>query len=79
VSNSVLHNAPSYLLTYLALQPRFGQGLSEKIPPLCSILSEVRSVTGHKDPAIAVYAIRPPGFWSFLVHLSPAPLFMCQA
>jgi hypothetical protein len=33
------------LLTYMTLQPRFGQGLSEKIPALYSISSQVRPVT----------------------------------
>jgi hypothetical protein len=32
-----LHDKSYYLLTYMALQPRFGQGLSEKILPLYSI------------------------------------------
>jgi hypothetical protein len=53
------------LLTYMALQPRFGQGLSEKIPPLYSISSAVCPVTGPKIPAIVVHAIRPPEFRSF--------------
>jgi hypothetical protein len=58
---SYLHN------TYMALQPRFGQGLSEKIPPLYLISSVVRPVTGLKGPTIAVHAIRPPRFQSSLV------------
>jgi hypothetical protein len=33
----------------MALQPRFGQALSEKIPPLYSISSEIRPVTGLKE------------------------------
>jgi hypothetical protein len=45
----------TYLLTYLALQPRFGQGLPEKIPPFYSISSKVCPVTGHKGRDIAVF------------------------
>jgi hypothetical protein len=51
----------------MAQQPRFGQSLSENIPPLYSISSEVRSVTGPKNPAIAVHAIRPLRFRFSLV------------
>jgi hypothetical protein len=58
----------NHLLTYMALQPRFVQGLSEKIPPLYSMSSEVRPVTGPKSPAIAFHAIRPPEFRSSLVY-----------
>jgi hypothetical protein len=49
----------TYLFTYLliSLQPRFGQGMSEKIPSLYSILSEVYPGTDSKSPAIVVHAI----------------------
>jgi hypothetical protein len=49
----------------MALQPRFGQGLSEKIPLLYSISSEVRLVTSPTSRVIAVHAIHPPGFRSW--------------
>jgi hypothetical protein len=44
----------------MALQPRYAQGLSEKIPPLYSISSEIRPVMGPKVPDIAVHANHPP-------------------
>jgi hypothetical protein len=54
-------------LTYKALQPTSGQGLSKKIPPLYSILNEVHPVTGPKGSVIAVHAIPTSGFQSSLV------------
>jgi hypothetical protein len=56
-----LHDESYYFLTYMALQPRFGQSLSEKIPVWYSISSKVRPVTGPKGPAIAVHVIHQPG------------------
>jgi hypothetical protein len=54
--------------TYMAQQPIFGEGLSEKIPPFTSISSAVSPVTGPKGPAITVPTIiRPPGFRSSLI------------
>jgi hypothetical protein len=49
-------------LTYI--QQRFCQEIN---PPLYFISSKVLPVTGLKSRGIAVNAIRPPGFWSFLV------------
>jgi hypothetical protein len=42
---------------YMAPQSRFGQDMSEKIPPYYCILSTVLPVTGPKGPAITVHAI----------------------
>jgi hypothetical protein len=41
----------------MALQPRFGNGLSEKISSVYSISSEVHPGTGPKSPAIVVHVI----------------------
>jgi hypothetical protein len=67
-----------YLLTYMALHPRFGQGMSEKNPPLYSISSKVHPVTGFKNPAIAVHAWTP-ALYRALCGKSLSPLIMCPA
>jgi hypothetical protein len=54
------------LLTYMAPQPRFGQGLSEDINPLYSISNEVQGPK-TQGPDIAAHAICPPEYWSSLV------------
>jgi hypothetical protein len=51
----------------MALQPRFGQSLSEKISPLYYILSKVCPVMDPKGSVVAVHAIHLPGFRYSLV------------
>jgi hypothetical protein len=76
----------------MTLQPRFGQGMSEKIPQLYSIASEVRPVTG---PVARLSLFTPSAHLDFhppwfrlpsgtaisraLCGRSSAPLIMYQA
>jgi hypothetical protein len=62
------------------VEPRFGQGLSEKIHPMYSMFERNLSSLWLKGPDIVVYAIHPPdhGFFFGFVCLS-VPLIMCPA
>jgi hypothetical protein len=83
----------TYLLTYMALQPRFGQGQPEKIPLLYSISSEVHAQSQAARALLSLFTLSAHldfGFSWFrlpsdttlnraLCGRSSVPLSMCSA